>query len=151
MGRSVIVSKLNDQAGKVHGRLDSPQTEHKKPVKRKLAQTIAQEAPNDQANEDGAPPSTSMRQPRKSLRRLDMISKQKAKIQKTLGVPVDSDEKATKVQTLLDEWVRRFDKNVEQRDARRETRKRKEAARQLKKDRKRAKALGEASESASSN
>lgn len=44
--------------------------------------------------------------------RLKLIQRQRSRIQKELGVPVGSDEKADEVQARLGEWTELFDENT---------------------------------------
>lgn len=67
-----------------------------------------------------APPSGLNRAVR---RRIKLIEKAKANIQKTLGVPVGSDDKADEVQVLLDKWVQAFDEKAEKRQAKKDSKK----------------------------
>ncbi|OTB07763.1 hypothetical protein M426DRAFT_317656 [Hypoxylon sp. CI-4A] len=73
-----------------------------------------------------APPSGLNRQAR---RRIRLIEERREKIQKKLGVPVGSTERADEVQTQLDEWIAEWDEKNKARDDKKRARKQKEAAR----------------------
>lgn len=73
-----------------------------------------------------APPSGSNRAVR---RRANLIDKEKARIQRNLGVKEGSDEKAKEVQQLLNNFIETFDSKTDQREAKKRERKMKESAR----------------------
>lgn len=73
-----------------------------------------------------APPSGKNRAIR---RRLQVIDRERAKIQKKLGVKEGSDEKALEVQQLLNEFTESYDAKAEQREIRKNERKRRESVR----------------------
>ncbi|KAL1870862.1 hypothetical protein Daus18300_004951 [Diaporthe australafricana] len=73
-----------------------------------------------------APPSGNNRA---SRRRLNLIEQEKARIQKKLGVKEGSDEKAQKVQQLLNKFIEMFDTKTDQRETKKNERKRRESAR----------------------
>lgn len=72
------------------------------------------------------PPSGLNRQAR---RRIDLIERQREKIQKELGVPVGSLEKADEVQAILDKWTKDFDDKAAIRTEKKRKRHEKDAAR----------------------
>lgn len=87
----------------------------------------------DEDTEDGgallqpgytAPPSGKNRVVR---RRLNMIDRERSRIQKKLGVKEGSDENAQKVQELLNKFIVTYDAKAEQREARKNERKRTES------------------------
>lgn len=73
-----------------------------------------------------APPSGKNRVIR---RRLNLIDRERARIQKRLGVKEGSNENAQKVQQLLDKFIETYDSKAEQRELRKNERKRKESVR----------------------
>lgn len=87
---------------------------------------------DDDIEDGGAPlekvgpgfyPPAPMGMNREVRRRLFLIEREKIKIQKKLGVPVDSNNKADEVKALLDEWTQEFDKRAKQKQARKKKRK----------------------------
>ncbi|KAI7776552.1 hypothetical protein LA080_004810 [Diaporthe eres] len=62
-------------------------------------------------------------------RRLQLIDRERARIQKKLGVKEGSAENAQKVQQLLNEFIKTYDAKAEQREIRKNERKRKESIR----------------------
>ncbi|POS74765.1 hypothetical protein DHEL01_v206835 [Diaporthe helianthi] len=70
-----------------------------------------------------APPSGKNRAVR---RRLNLIDRERSRIQKKLGVKQGSDENAHKVQELLNKFIEAYDAKAEQREVRKNKRKRKE-------------------------
>ncbi|KAI3401063.1 hypothetical protein diail_774 [Diaporthe ilicicola] len=66
---------------------------------------------------------------RASRRRSNLIDQEKARIQKRLGVKEGSNEKAQKVQQLLNKFIETFDAKTDQREAKKNERKRRESAR----------------------
>lgn len=73
-----------------------------------------------------APPSGKNRVIR---RRLQLIDRERARIQKKLGVKEGSDEDAQKVQQLLNDFIRTYDAKAEQREVKKNERKRKASVR----------------------
>ena len=73
-----------------------------------------------------APPSGKNRGVR---RRLNLIEREKARIQRRLGVKEGSDENAQEVQELLNRFVETYDAKAEQREVRKNERKRRESVR----------------------
>ncbi|KAK2602219.1 hypothetical protein N8I77_008769 [Diaporthe amygdali] len=73
-----------------------------------------------------APPSGSNRAVR---RRANLIDKEKARIQRNLGVKEGSDEKAKEMQQLLNNFIETYDSKTDQREAKKRERKMKESAR----------------------
>lgn len=73
-----------------------------------------------------APPSGKNRAIR---RRLQLIERERERLQKKLGVKGGSEENAQKVQQLLDKFIENYDTKAEQREIRKNERKRKEAIR----------------------
>lgn len=73
-----------------------------------------------------APPSGKNRVVR---RRLNLFDRERARIQKRLGVKEGSNENAQKVQQLLDKFIETYDSKAEQREFRKSERKRKESVR----------------------
>lgn len=62
-------------------------------------------------------------------RRLQLIERERERLQKKLGVKEGSEENAQKVQQLLDKFIENYDTKAEQREIRTNERKRKEAIR----------------------
>lgn len=81
-----------------------------------------------------APPSGMNRMVR---RRLKLIEREKAKIQKDLGVPAGSNEKADEVERRLDAWNKMFDEKAKVREAKKQDRKARQTARLQDKKRRR--------------
>lgn len=73
-----------------------------------------------------APPSGKNRAIR---RRLQLVERERERLQKKLGVKDGSEENAEKVQQLLDKFIENYDTKAEQREIRKDERKRKEAIR----------------------
>lgn len=73
-----------------------------------------------------APPSGNNRVVR---RRLNLIDRERARIQKRLGVKEGSNENSQKVQELLNKFIETYDAKAEQREVRKNERKRKESIR----------------------
>ncbi|KAG4219012.1 hypothetical protein PC116_g32508, partial [Phytophthora cactorum] len=65
---------------------------------------------------------------RHARRRIRLIEMQREHIQKQLGVPVGSSERADEVQTKLDRWVQSYDAKTRAREEKKERRKARKAA-----------------------
>lgn len=73
-----------------------------------------------------APPSGMNRTVRQ---RLKLIGRERARIQEELGVPVGTQEKADEVERRLDMWNKKFDERTKIREAKKQERKARQAAR----------------------
>ncbi|OTA67418.1 hypothetical protein K449DRAFT_401919 [Hypoxylon sp. EC38] len=96
--------------------------------------TAAIDEPKDTQHQKEEPQKSGYNPPpsglnRQARRRIRMIEEKREKIQKDLGVPVGSNEKADEVQARLDAWVADFDGKAAIRMEKKKRRKEKEAAR----------------------